>query len=252
VAGHTARPVAAPLCAPALWGSIQGHGYPAAGRVTRLFSLEQRAQLRGRHARRLAPVAGMSYIAGVWALGDVCPQDPAVSRGHRAAVTIAEMDLTAPTPTLHVVRHVAWAGPALGDGLTPVLRPLAAAWRLERIALGLSQAAGPIERLLGHGAPPSAVDLYPAAGRAAAALGAGLLRAITAGRVKTYAGPSAESSELWAQIVKARRRVGPDGSLELLAGPGADEWLLSLALAVEAGRGLLAPSQGRLADLVCA
>ena len=74
-------------------------------RATRLFSLEQRRQLRGVHRRRTSPLGRMTYVAGV-----ASPNPHAgISRwAHEpgvVTVTIGEMDLNASRPALRIVQE---------------------------------------------------------------------------------------------------------------------------------------------------
>jgi hypothetical protein len=158
---------------------------------------------------------------------------------------IGEVDTDQRQPVLRVAEHLGWTG-AAGSGLAPLLQWLGAHWRCCRI---LVAGAGASDLAM------ASVEALPPTGAARASLAIGLLRAVNAGRIQLPAPDrSQECQEVWAQIVKAQCRAGPDGSFDFFVSPGTggDGWLAGLALAAEAGRGLLEPSQGLLTGLLCA
>ncbi|MBI3742789.1 MAG: hypothetical protein HY261_00675 [Chloroflexi bacterium] len=214
-------------------------GHAGAARATRLFSLEQRTHLKGEHARRLAPVAGMAYAAGIALTG---------TPSHvSATVTIAEIDARHASPALRIVEHTeaSFAGVAFAEQQI--------AWLLERwerraAVVGIAPGLGPM-RIQARDAN---VDVYPLTPHRRGDLADAMLRAVNAGRVQIYTtNATPQSRQFWAEIVKAQARV-TKGSLDFFVTSGGDAYVTSLALAIEAGQGLLVPAQGRLDQLLCA
>jgi hypothetical protein len=71
------------------------------------------------------------------------------------------------------------------------------------------------------------------------ALGFNLLAAINSGRLKMYAADnSPEYQEFWKEVEKARSYYRPSQTMNFFVDPdeGHDDYLMSLALLVEAGR----------------
>jgi hypothetical protein len=205
-------------------------------RPTRLFSLDQRASIKGDHDRLRAPARGFAYAMGAALSGT--PSRITVT------VTIAALDREDPSPALRIVTHVTSAVAGV-PAARRLLDSLAARWGCHEAAIGIAPG------LETHFAPEG-VAFTPLTPGRRAELAAALLEAVNAGRVKVYASDSsAESRDFWAQVVKAQSRV-LGGLPDFFVTSGGDGYVASLALAVEAATALLAPVQGTLADLLCA
>jgi hypothetical protein len=116
-----------------------------------------------------------------------------------------------------------------------------APWRLSRIVAGTPSLAAAAEHIEREGAARDGrIEVTGLYGRQRTELCARLLHAVDAGLVKVYAQDgSRESTEFWAQIVRAQVRARGDGSLEFPQDAASDDgYLMSLALALEAARGL--------------
>lgn len=221
----------------------------------RLFSLEQRARLRGRHPRRTGPVAGRTYVAGVDLSGRTGPEARRLARlvapwGAPVTITIGEVG---PDPALSIVQHYRWAQEPPWVQAPRLLHLLGGLWGCRRIAvegLGEGELLG---RLLRRQLAPTVVEPLPPTGQGRLRLGLGLLAALDAGRVEMHAHDGSDHwQEFWAQIVRARARRGDGGAFDFYVEPstGDDGFLMSLALAVEAARALQSAASRRAAEAV--
>jgi len=166
----------------------------------RLFTLEQRAGLKGRHPRLSAPSPGAVYVAAV-ALPTGAQRSP-----FPTTVAVGEVQPNGAQQRLHIVHHV--RAPA-GDALHASLACVVAAWGCQAVAV--------------PGAAPR--------GTANA-----LVAAVAAGGVAMYRDDgSADYQEFWAQIVRARMDgAGLFARLFVEPATGDDGYLNSMALLVEA------------------
>jgi hypothetical protein len=223
----------------------------------RLLSPGQLAQLRGGHPRQAAPRPGEVYVAGL----DVGGQDlPGTTGQHDATVlTIARVHWPPPDafvqePRLEVVEHRAWTGEpheALHAQLVDLLRHL---WRVRRLAVDASGLGETLARLLARSLGEETVAALRFTAETKSRLGYGLLAAINGGRLKLYAPDgSAEAAALWRELELARAAYRPNRTMSFYveAGQGHDDYLVSLALTVEAARGLQGPrtARGRLSEV---
>jgi|GEM_PF-4355298 len=213
--------------------------------ASRMFSLVQRVGMRGVYPRRKQPLAGKSYVAG---LAVSAPQTQYNSYSlfsgeprEALTLTIAETDAGMPRPMVRVVHHEQWSGKLEDVRLSALVREQLAPWRLSRVVAGmpsLASAADHIERdgAMGDGR----VEVTGLYGRQRTELCARLLHEVEAELVKVYAQDgSREAMDFWAQIVRAQAKAKPDGGLEFPPDTASDDgYLMSLALALEAARGL--------------
>ncbi len=215
-------------------------------RPSRMFSLVQRVGMRGVYPRRKQPLPGRSYVAGLAVSG---PQTESNSyslfpgeRSELLTLTIAEVDAGAPRPSMRVVHHVQWSGKLEDTRLSTLVKVHLEPWRLSRIVAGMPSLAAAAEHIEGDSAPSDGrIEVTGLYGRLRTDLCARLLNAIDGGLVKVYAQDgSREATDFWAQVVRAQMRVRQDGSRDFTAdsASGEEGYLLSLALTLEAARGI--------------
>jgi len=210
-----------------------------------LFSGSQKAQLQGRHPRQHAPKDGELYVAGLDLGGQNFDGQP--DTDHDATVlTIARVVLPAgdaivQEPRLEVVehvRHVGIAHDALFAQLADLLKNVWAAKRVVVDATGLGET---MARLLAGALGEDVVQPLKFSAESKSGLGYGLLAAVNGGRLKTYAADgSTEYPEFWSEIETARATYRLSRKINFFVDPsdGHDDYLMSLAMAVEAGKNL--------------
>jgi len=208
----------------------------------RLFSPGQLAQLDGRHARQRAPRPGESYVAGLDLAG--AASDDAVSASRDATVlTIArasypEGATLVPEPRLEVVEQYAWTNEphdALIRRLADLLREV---WRVRRLAVDATGLGEPIARLLAAALGSHVVLPVRFSRESKSRLGYGLLAAVNGGRLKLYASDgSPEDRQCRRELERARAVYRANRTMGFFVEPaeGHDDYVMSLALAVEAG-----------------
>lgn len=247
---------------------------PGAGR---LFAPAQRALMRGTHVRLAAPSRPadsrlIGYVAGLDVGGEALTPasssplfggdstangaaGPPLSDGRtRAArynhdwtvLTIARV-LAAPAgsaveePELEIVEHAAWQGAAhagLAGGIARLLRDVWAVRRVVIDATGIGE--GLASTLATARGGPEVVRLRLTEERKSA-LGYGLLAAVNGGRLRLYRPDSSpEHRALSGEIDLARAEYRSGRRLAWFVDPadGHDDFLMSLALTVEAARDL--------------
>ena len=220
------------------------------------LSAAQRAQLSGRHSRLHQPEAGKIYVAGVDLAGE-CPDSELLTSLHprrdATVITIAELTWPAELPglppeaSLRVVEHYWFDGRPHSELYGRMVDILGRVWGCRRVvvdATGLGQpVASFLRRSLGSRVKPF---VFTAASKST--LGYNLLAAVNTGRLKMYtADGSAEAREFWLEMELAQSHYRPNQTLafEVESTRGHDDFLMSLALAVEAGREGLPPRVAR-------
>lgn len=217
------------------------------------LSAQQRAWLQGSHPRQHRPQGPGPYVAGIDVAGEaeagradwrgdetVRVQEP---RRDSTVVTIAEVDYAdvgplAPEPALRVVEHVWYTGRSHAALAPELARLLRDTWRCRAIvvdATGLGQGlASVLARLAGPAVRP-----FVFTAESKSRLGFGLLSAVNANRLATYGDDgSAEWREFWRQIdrTQVQYRAGQRMNFFVPEREGHDDFVMSLALAVEAAR----------------
>ena len=212
----------------------------------RLFSPGQLAQLQGRHDRRRAPRAGESYVAGLDLAGGAIDDTAAgaANAGRDATVlTIARAsypgrDALVQEPRLEVVEHYVWTGEphdALIRRLVDLLREV---WQVRRLAVDATGLGETLARLLTTALGPTVVRPVRFTQESKSRLGYGLLAAANGGRLKLYAADSSlEHRHCWRELERAQVAYRANRTMNFFVAPaeGHDDYLMSLALLVEAG-----------------
>jgi hypothetical protein len=244
----------------------------------RLLSAAQRELLQGTHSRLSAPPRAeergrvLGYVAGLDVGGEILqmagsatatPRSP-----DRTVLTIARV--VAPPagallqePGIEVVEQAAWQGVShaeLVGGLARLVRDVWCARRLVIDATGVGEGLASALAALRGGSARARLD-EPAGNETdrrsrtgllevtrlrlteerKSALGYGLLAAVNSGRLRLYRQDgSAECRALWRELELARAEYRPNRRLAWHVDPrdGHDDYLMSLALTVEAAQGL--------------
>ncbi|MFA5310011.1 MAG: hypothetical protein WC370_11110 [Dehalococcoidales bacterium] len=221
------------------------------------FSLQQRAQLQGEHFRLPRPEAGKTYVAGIDLAGEEENEAALLTPNPRrdaTVVTVAELDFTGcnavnKEPALKIVEHYRWVGkkhPELYSQLVDILKNV---WHCRKIVVDATGVGEPVASFL-RKALGSRVTPFTFTQQSKSELGFNLLAAVNSGRLKMYRGDgSAEYREFWYEAEKARTRYRPSQTMNFYVEPahGHDDFLMSLALVCEAGRGY-APRSARGGD----
>jgi hypothetical protein len=225
---------------------------PVAG-TGRLLTPAHLAQLAGTHARERRPRAGALYVAGLDCAGeeetalDAGEFAPAARRDS-AVLTIARLERTAvlgvQEPRLALVEHYAWTGRKHRELIPQLVDLLRNVWRVRQVVVDATGVGGAVASFLVGALGEARCTPFVFSAASKSALAYGLLAAINAGRVRTYADDgSAEAATFWAQARAARYAVRAHQALTFAVPPadGHDDFLISLALLVEAAR--LAPER---------
>jgi hypothetical protein len=218
----------------------------------RLFRAGQRAQLRGTHARQSAAVRSESYVAGLDVGGQELDDRTAGAGSGRAdghdpsVLTIARVvaapaEAIVPEPRLEVVEHLAVAGEKHDELLGRLVDLLGRVWRVRRVAVDATGLGETLARLLAKTLGPAVVRPLRFTAESKSRLGYNLLAAVNGGRLKMYAADgSPEQAEFWRQMEMARAAYRSGRTMSFFVDPsqGHDDYLMSLALVVEAARDL--------------
>jgi hypothetical protein len=210
------------------------------------FDARQRAQLQGEHARRHWAEAGKSYIAGLDLAGEE-EKDAALltpnPKRDATVVTIGEAvfsngDDLIKEPRINIVEHYRWTGKKHTELYAQLVDILKNVWRCRRVVVDATGVGEPVASFLKKALGSRVVPFHFTA-PSKSELGFNLLAAVNSGRLKMYQGDgSAEYREFWGEMEKARSQYRPSQTMNFYVDPaqGHDDFLMSLALVVEAGR----------------
>jgi hypothetical protein len=214
------------------------------------LSRAQIALLQGTHSRRAGREAeNKIYVAGLDLAGEAeVSEEPGMpARGRDAAVlTIAEMsfpaaDVAVKEPRIEVVEHYAWVGRKHPELYRELLHIITDTWKCSRVvidATGVGEGVASFLRAaLGKGIIP-----FKFTQPSKSALGFGLLAAINSGSLKLYQGDgSPEYRQMLFELERARSVSRPNRTINFYVDPaeGHDDYLISLALCVEAAARLV-------------
>ena len=217
----------------------------------RLLSTQQRAQLQGDHPRLSRPQSGETYVAGLDLAGqgtleggEALPEERPGGRD-ASVLTIARVilppsDALVQEPRLEVVEHCAWVGEPhdrLYERLVDLLREV---WRVRRVAVDATGLGETLAAWLARALGRETVAPVRFSAESKSRLGYNLLAAVNGGRLKVYAGDgSAEYRTLWQEVERARVSYRANRTMNFYVDPseGHDDYLMSLALTVEAATG---------------
>jgi hypothetical protein len=212
------------------------------------LSAPQRAQLMGEHSRKRRGEAGRIYVAGIDIAGEAEDMEDNYlrlmkPRRDATVVTIGELDFSlsdeiVKEPVVKVVEHYRWTGvkhTGLYSRLVDILKNV---WHCRRVVVDATGIGEPVASFL-RKALGTRVTPFKFTQKSKSELGFNLLAAVNAGQLKVYQGDgSAEYREFWLEMEKARSTYRPSQTMSFYVDPaqGHDDFLMSLALLVEAAR----------------
>jgi len=207
------------------------------------LSQQQLAQLKGRHNRRHQPERGKVYIAGIDIAGEAGGDYLSAPKPQQdsTVVTIGELDFSIcddirKQPRIRVVEHYRWTGEKHARLYPRLVDILKNVWKCRRVTVDATGIGQPVSSFL-RKALGSKVSAFTFTAKAKSELGFNLLAAINAGRLKVYKGDgSDEAQEFWLEMEKAKSQFRASQTINFYVSPaeGHDDFLMSLALAVEA------------------
>ena len=167
-------------------------------------------------------------------------------------VTIGELDFPAADevikePHIKIVEHYRWAGKKHTELYAQLVDILKNVWHCRRVVVDATGVGEPVASFL-RKALGSRVTPFTFTQKSKSELGFNLLAAINSGRLKMYKGDGSEEyQEFWGEMEKARSQYRASQTMNFYVDPsqGHDDFLMSLALAVEAGRGYEVRTRGR-------
>jgi hypothetical protein len=208
--------------------------------------------MAGEHPRLHHRQEGKTYVAGIDLAGEAEEMEDVMLQAltpRRDATVITICELQPPTnviaseawqslPSLKVVEHYEWRGIKHTELYPQMVNILKNTWRCSRIVVDATGIGEPIASFL-RKALGGKVHPFRFNQRSKSELGFGLLAAINGGRLKIYQRDgSDEARKFWHQMEKARSHFRPSQTMNFYVAPadGHDDYLMSLALAVEALR----------------
>ncbi len=210
---------------------------------------EQQAQLQGEQPRISQPKPGHIYIAGIDLAGEAEMAEDAALRSlapqkDSTVVTIAELDFAntgdlRKHPVIRVVEHYWWTGRKHAELYPKLVDLLKNVWKCRRVVVDATGVGQPVYSFLRE-ALGSRIMPFNFTAPSKSELAFNLLAVINAGELKIYQKDgSPEYEEFWREIEKARSHYRPNRLMNFFVDPaeGHDDFLMSLALLVEAGRG---------------
>jgi len=212
------------------------------------LSPQQRAQLNGEHIRMHSPGANRSqvYVAGIDLAGEAEAEEGAYLRALKprqdsTVVTVGELDFSlcnevAKQPRVKVVEHYWWTGKKHAELYPQLIDILKNVWHCRKIVVDATGVGQPVASLLRQSLGAK-VSPFTFTQQSKSELGFRLLAAVNSGRLKMYAGDgSPEEQEFWFEMEKAKSQYRPSRTMNFYVDPGEghDDFLMSLALLVEA------------------
>ncbi len=208
---------------------------------------QQRAQMRGDHARYHAALAGREYVAGIDVAGeDEEAADAALRslkpRKDSTVITVAELDWSTISdlvmePRLKVVEHYWWTGRGHREQYTQMLDLLRNVWGCRKVMVDATGVGAGVASFLVSALGRQVAVPFVFSAPSKSKLAYDFLGAVNAGRLKLYREDgSPECREFWLEMEQARYTVSANRSMDFYVPPerGHDDFLISTALTVEA------------------
>ncbi len=217
---------------------------------------QQRAQMQGEHSRKRHGEPGKVYVAGIDLAGEAEEIEGSYAKAARpkrdsTVVTIGELDFSSVDeivgePVVRVVEHYRWTGIKHTGLYARLADIIGKVWRCRRVAVDATGVGEPVasflRKKLGRRVTP-----FKFTQKSKSELGFNLLAAVNAGRLKVYKGDGSEEyEEFWQEMEKAKStyRASQTMNFYVDAAQGHDDFLMSLALTLEAAR-LYEPREAR-------
>jgi len=213
------------------------------------LSRQQIALVLGDHPRQSQPEGKRTYVAGVDLAGEYEPEmtvEGVLGNDRRKGrdstiITVAEVDTADPSqPVLKVVEQYQWTGTPHSQLYTQMTDILKNVWNCRRIVVdstGIGQpVASFLRKELGNRVIPFVIT-----SKSKSDMGFELLSFVNSGRLKLYKQDgSREYKETLFELERARALYRPNQTMNFYVSPqeGHDDFLVSLALVVQAAKGL--------------
>lgn len=227
----------------------------------RFLAPGQRAQLQGDHPRSRQPAEKRVYVAGIDLAGEAEEGENAALRALRprqdsTVATIGELDFSAiselnPSPRVNIVEHHWWTGKPHTSLYPQLLDLLKNVWRVKRVVVDATGVGAGVSSFLSSALGSSVVTPFQFSQQSKSKLGFELLAAINSGRVKMYARDGSEEyQEFWNEAERARSTFRANQTMNFYVDPseGHDDFLMSLALLVEAAKYTPRGAKGKLRE----
>jgi hypothetical protein len=157
-----------------------------------------------------------------------------------ARVLYPASDALVQEPRLEVVEHRAWVGEPHDRLFAALVDLLRGVWRVRRVGVDATGLGETMARLLASALGSQVVVPVRFTSDSKSRLGYNVLAAVNGGRLKMYGGDgSAEYRQFWREMEQARVAYRANQTMNFYVDPseGHDDYLMSLALAVEAASG---------------
>jgi len=205
----------------------------------RLLNHLQLAQIQGEHSRLPRREEGKFYIAGI-DLGGEEASDNLHRYPTRDSTTmvIAEISTDNLEPRLNIVELYSWTGTKHHELYPQMVDILKNLWNCRRVLVDSTGIGEPVSSFLKK-ALGAKVQGFKFTQPTKSELGFNLLAAINSGRLKLFQGNGSEEyQEVMSQLEKAKIQYRPNQLMNFYVDPdeGHDDFLISLALVVEAAR----------------
>jgi hypothetical protein len=213
------------------------------------LSRQQIALVLGEHHRQSQPEGKRTYIAGVDLAGEYEPKmtGGGASGGNRdkgrdsTVIAIAEVDTANPSqPVLKVVEQYQWTGTPHSQLYTQMTDILKNVWNCRRIVVDATGIGQPVASFLRKELGSRVIPLVITS-KSKSDMGFELLSFVNSGRLKLYKQDgSREYKETLFEMERARALYRPNQTMNFYVDPqeGHDDFLVSLALVVQAAKGL--------------
>lgn len=220
------------------------------GGETGFLSAQQRAQMMGEHPRIHRREDGAVYVAGIDIAGsDEDASDAALrnAKPHKdsTVISIGRLDFSLISdavlePRVELVDVYYWTGRGHREQYEQMLDLLRNVWGVSRVVVDATGIGAGVADFLESALGAETVEKFVFSSTSKSRIGFGLLAAVNSGRLKAYAGDGDENTrEFWSQMEKARYSVRNNQQINFFVPEreGHDDFLLSLALLVEASAG---------------
>jgi hypothetical protein len=204
---------------------------------------EQKARMQGEHSRRRNPEAAKTYIAGIDLAGEAETAEDdflkALKPGRDSTViTIGELDSASPSK-INIVELYSWTGLRHPDLYPRFIDLVKNVWHCRRVVIDATGIGQPVASFLKNELGSRIVP-FVFSPSSKTRLAFNLLAAINSGGLKMCAADNSEEyREFWSQMDNAKSFYRPNQTMNFFVDPadGHDDYLMSLALLVEAGNG---------------
>ena len=219
------------------------------------LSRQQIALILGEHQRQSQPEAKKTYVAGVDLAGEHEQEmagagtlgNPSGRGCDSTVIAIAELDVASPSqPVLRVVEQYRWTGTPHGQLYAQMTDILKNVWNCRRIVVDATGIGQPVASFLRQELGSRVVP-FVITSKSKSDMGFELLSFVNSGRLKLYRQDgSREYEETLSELGKARAQYRPNQTMSFYVNPqeGHDDFLVSLALVVQAAKGL-APREAK-------